>query len=282
MLTHDMEDAVSGRELGHYPLSIATSLAIEGMTHLHPDTKTPSTFDVSKYDVFLVNIDTLIRNLFGSVSRETRGWLKVEMLAYTIAEEMQSILEVFKTISPTTEVVFYHTPYINIERSFPNAKLRIASKNQQLLRQMSDEVIVELGALQPFTTLKSVDTNHSNALILTHKPLDLIRSRRYRRLVLIESHTGVLKDIASWWTKLHRCKVKNMPFNEFTLQLYGDNQYFNTQPIKYKRLIEDLAETQRWSSDTTTSRIRMGISGIREKELRDPLMSLLTYSSEIT
>ena len=83
-------DLMSSRTIGQFPLSIATSLAMEAAFGIYPDrpeTKEP----ILKYDTLWVNVRTIFRNIMGSLEKEFADRVTPPMLANTLNEEMMFI-----------------------------------------------------------------------------------------------------------------------------------------------------------------------------------------------
>lgn len=278
----DTHDAISAREVGHYPISIGTSRSLEGLSGANPEIPVQRGYDLKRFAVFLVNVDTLVRNFVASLEKSVVITLSPEDMAEAVATEMDDIKDIISSVSPTTEVHYYHTPYMQLTRMFPHAHYKKLPPSQLLYRGIADEVLAVLAMMRPYITLTRLRWEHTSATVLTHKPADLLLGRTFSQLILLESHTGRVKSERQWWTKLNRCQVEKMPFNGFTYQIYGDNLYLATQPIKLKKAVEDLAKLHRWDHDTTTSRIRMGISGLKDKELRDRLTPFLEFKLDVT
>jgi hypothetical protein len=109
--------------------------------------------------------------------------------------------------------------------------------------------------------------HHPASLIVTHFPVDLFGRYRFNQLDLLESHTGKIKPPAQWNTKLSakREETDMLPFNPFTLQVFGDNQQFVHQLPRVKEAVVETAKATGWSSVTTMEKIRMTL----EKQVKD-------------
>src|SRR5690606_9561418 len=89
-----------------------------------------------------------------------------------------------------------------------------------------------------------IEGKFQDTMLLTHIPVDLLSADRFSKLVLLESHTGAIKPHLSWYTKLTNGKeLFRMPFNRFTLQVFGDNGvHFAPMPMKMKQAVKDISE----------------------------------------
>ena len=82
--------ALSGREKGQLPISIATSLALEGAFGIledHPNVNPP----IHRFEALYINLRTLLRNIAGSVDADTNAVLTAEDLSATLVNELQII-----------------------------------------------------------------------------------------------------------------------------------------------------------------------------------------------
>jgi hypothetical protein len=94
----------------------------------------------------------------------------------------------------------------------------------------------------------------------------------------LESHTGAIKNPAEWNTKLTggAKELSNIPFNRFTLQLFGDNGHmFLSGPLRLREIVLGIAKRDHWTSVTTSERVSFGIRNIPNDIDRGSLMKLL-------
>ena len=98
---------------------------------------------------------------------------------------------------------------------------------------------------------------------MTHYAYDLLSNKDFKTLDLLESHTGVLKSKALWYTKFsdHKDSVR-IPFNELFLQVFGDSTIFHPHDRKLRLEILAIADKYNWSFATTKDRIHLGLSMI--------------------
>ena len=61
-----MNNQYINREQGKYPISIATSLAMEGLFGIHDNIPPQSSLPVTNCDAVAVNARTIVRNILGS------------------------------------------------------------------------------------------------------------------------------------------------------------------------------------------------------------------------
>lgn len=246
----------SQREVGStIPVSIPTAAALESITEWPQS--------------LWINTRTLMRNLLSSMETTTRDELRALDIYAVIKIEMDIITKVVEELSrQSTSLVFYCCNYSDLTSQLPNAKMRaIRTTLQEHLVKLENDVLKSLlkdGGVREFKT--KIDGKDADALILTHHCLDLLWANTFRRLRLLESHTGNIKTKTQWYTKLTNGKeLPEMPFNKFTLQVYGDNNVVLSQSDRSMRsMVTEMASKNRWSSVTTLDKIRFNINGLKD------------------
>ena len=271
---------ISNRAVGEIPLSISTSLAIESITGMAEgsDPKNPT---VLKFKELWVNVRTLFRNVYGSISTDNRTQVDPELYGETMYNEMDVIRSVIGSVTNNTvKVVFYLPSYESIKRRFPNARWVGTSTPKQAF-----DFNTEINAINHFNALITEDDvinidvdlpgNGAKALLLTHYPIDLLSRYKFSGLALLESHTGTIKPPILWYTKLRNGRdLKVIPFDKMTLQLFGDSAMFSPMPIKIRRHLIAIGEKCKWSPATTKEYILKCIKDERDPVLEKFIMDL--------
>lgn len=274
--------AVDGREKGAFPISVATSLAVESACGVYPDRPvTPAPLTNVKEVWF--NVRTLLRNLLGSINPDFRDQIFPPHLLPALVEEM-GIIEsaVLKGSNGNCRAVFYNADYTSIARKFPKASVKIARTARQLQHHLLDEKTIRLlleesGPADIRSFNFEITGNHPESFIVTHLPIDLLSKYSFKRLELLESHTGAIKAWPQWNSKLTNGReLLNIPFNQFSLQVFGDNgNHFSPQSLQLRREVTALAEEDRWTSVSTEARIRESLSKVKDATARTLLLSML-------
>jgi hypothetical protein len=279
------------RATSAFPLSIATSFALESMFEgpnppFDPTREKPPAIDPHQYQAFWINVATIYRNLLDSVSstEERNKLLPGDILDFLIYE-LETIKDVVNHFTQgRLPVVFYHSRYEGMKSAHPWAKLRIPSTTKQLRdRDIRDAVLTPLiknhtkdFQLRIFKRALETTEVRQKVLILTHYAYDLLSSRKFDDLHLLESHTGLLKKHASFYTKLSNSKdLVRIPFNMCTIQVFGDSQTFFGFPPEVKHDILQLSELAKWNAMTTSDRVRLGISTLKDRLTADILIKML-------
>ena len=287
MQSNEIPDELQHREVtqGKYPVSIGTSIAFEtlfGISDLIPPTN-PLPF--TKYGYVIINIRTLIRNLYGAVAKELKVEYPVARYLEKIMEEIAKIPAILENQSgDRLEPIYYIPSYRSLKRDFPNAMLRqIGNKaygrqHQEAVEQyciaqltaktINDELPIHLTDIK----LPEVD---KPAILMTHQPIDLLSYTNTRDVDLIESHTGVIKDRYKWYTKLNGKGLESIPFASWSLQFFGDGKLFAGHPPKYRKAVIDFATANKWNQTTSTDLIRMQLRRFPDPDIAKALKLLL-------
>lgn len=246
---HVVNQLLQERPQSGFPLSIGTSLALETVFEPTQDVfdqtrQIPDKPDPSIYSDYLVNVSTLLRNIVTSIPyQDIRKCSKLDVYS-VLMEEVDYMRTLFSM--EDKHLHFYTHTYAYPNQTYPD-KLRKATTEQQLFLFSLIEYCVKRFNKEesPITFSKDVSLSPtSSTLILTHVPWDLLSHGRFRRLDLLESHTGVIKTRKSWNTKYFKLKDKDMsflPFMEYLLTTFGCNTMFKPSAMQERiNLYENL------------------------------------------
>lgn len=274
------EIALETRTKGKFPISIATSLAVEGLFGVMDD-KPEIKPQWKGVNNLLINARTLFRNLIGSIPKDNHVHLTPEDYAEGLIEEMEIIRNIVKDLSNgTIKTDYYVCTYNNLTGLYPRAIFKEAKSSNALFyaaleNSTMDQVFIKLGAENPFIAKYDVSilNDVKVTLLVTHYPFDLLQVRKATRLGLLESHTGLVKGKLKWNTKLHDGKnLPRIPFDIMTIQLFGDSGgLFSPYPIDIRRKVIAVAEKYEWHTGTTRDRIMQCIQ-LAAKENHDPVL----------
>lgn len=259
-----------------FPLSIGTSLAFESLFDgplpaYDPNRIIPNKINIKDYDSFYVNVSTLFRNFLSSIKVHPDK-LNTTLVTDVILEEMEIIEEVVKNNS-NVDLFFYLNDFLNIEKEFTLGIIREDIKNPSVNSKSNLEftfkkylinkknILINKHYLKPDKKRKS--------LLLSHYAIDLLDYKKFNKLSLLESNTGILKNSNIFYTKLYNGKeLVSIPFNKMFLQLFGDNTIFKPYGIKIKKELLDISAKQNWNQLTTNDRIMLSIKLFGSEELK--------------
>lgn len=272
----------SERATGYFPLSIATSLAIEGAVGIHPDH--PVGPKVMKdFTGHWVNVKTLFRNYYEAIGKENIPDVKIVDLIDSFRHELDAYRDVSQDQGQHKfQTVLYCPDYLGLQTRFPHAILRTDNTPNQVLFSKSMTTVLgqiiknekELIRLYP---LKITEPQPTNTLMLTHYAYDLT-TKVFENLSLLESHTGAIKDKSRWYTKFYNGKELPMiPFREAFISIFGDNQLFRPIGSAYRRTLVDLGKEYNWSFATSRDKINYGLNSLKDKFLAENLRMYLKH-----
>lgn len=268
-------NTADGRALGFFPLSIATSLAIESAVGIHPDLPKPRSMPIRQFKEVWINVRTLYRNIMGAIPKDVAATIDFMSVAQIMVEEMAFIPDVLHEYSGNpVKVIYYLNNQNEIEKKYPEAEIRKDStpKQQQFAQLLEDVLTVILKELPERIMVVNdrLPGSISDCLIITHVVYDLLSEKNFGSLTLLESHTGRIKPKALWYTKYYSGKELSMiPFTEELLQVFGDTDLFHPLDKNLRAAIIEVATRRNWSSVTTRARILDGID-----ELKNPAFIL--------
>lgn len=274
------------RVKGYFPISIGTSLAIEGLFGFEVEegeiiSKSDSP-PILTVDALWLNVNTLFRNYINAFEGHTYLSVDPFQLVTYFIQEAKQLEDLLRIDAPSLKVSFYYCHYRDTKKRYPNATLREPRTQRQVeyesVRSSSMKFILDRqtrGEL-PFhidVFPHRLDKRDSgNVLVLTNNVLDLLAQRTTPSLKLLESHTGLIKPKTEWNSKYNNGKqYPHFPFIEQLLPILGDSEVFHPQGIKVRRAILTMAEENRWTVITTVDKIRYNISRLPESEEKTTL-----------
>ena len=281
---------LSQRTMSAFPVSIGTSLALESIDKGPNDSYDkerviPNTVDTNKYSQLWVNLYTLFRNIYQSVPTYARDGIDPADYKETLLQEIDIIQEFIKrhTVG-SMSCVFYASDYSGLQRKHPHAKLKIDHTDKQ--KVYTDTMLKVVSAVFKHYTKEDKTIRHFklglepdkpvNALIMTHYPYDFLSGDKFRSLDLLESHTGILKPKSLWYTKLtNGNSLVTIPFNQMTLQVFGDGQTFLGLNKDVREQVVRISEQYQWNPLTTKDRVRLGISTMKDAFTKTILLDML-------
>lgn len=287
MQSNNVPDQLEGVEVtqGKYMLSIGTSLAFETLFGINDNITPTNPLPFTKYRYVLINIRTLIRNVYGAVAKELKSeWVAARYLA-KVLDEIQIIPFLLENQSGgTVKAAFYLPSYKSVKKEYPNAVIRevttraVHAQHYEAVEQFCIAHITSK-ALKQELHVTLIDTSlprmESRAAIITHMPIDLLTYRHSDLVDLVETHTGVIKPRNLWYTKLKGSNLERIPFDDWSIQWFGDGKTFTPYPPKYKKAVIELATEKKWNQSTTPRLIKVQLKYIPDTVIREALSKLM-------
>jgi hypothetical protein len=275
---------ISDRALGQYPISIATSLALESACGIHPDIPVKSP-PILKYDELWINIRTLYRNIIGAVDKSDLLSIRPPLLATTLLNEMEMIEDIINSCTANkVKVIFYYSDYKDLEAKFKLGVARMdntdAQKEYTVIHNNTIKLLLKEHANDPTHDIRLFDlaikTEHSiRAMIITNYAIDLLSVKAFSHLSLLESHTGTIREKELWYRKYYNGKdLSQIPFNDVFIRVFGDSESFRPMVIGLRKEILEIASKYNWSSVTTREKLLYGINQMKDFYSKDVLKSM--------
>ena len=275
-----MSRILAERVISAYPVSVATSLALESLfpttaPSIDPDRIKPPVVDMKPFKQFYINIDTLYRNIVGACKREDAIRLHPIEIAECIAQELELIESLLLNEGRgQCKLVPYMSDYEFNNRNYPHAIFKgISTDSQKQYAQMllaTKQTIKRNYLVKDLLSFKcKLEGKHIPTLLLSHCAFDLVSSKVFSSLQLIESHTGILKGPYQWYTKYTDGKnLPMIPFTEGFLQIFGDSEHFRVWPHKAREIIKNIATQNNWTQLTTAAKYRTNLQTIPDPALK--------------
>lgn len=279
------------------PVSIGTATAIEVMLS-KPGWLNFSEILLKKYniDAVYINLGTLVRNIINSIDSTKYNIIQQSATAFDLKEPrdklrrlergqanilhrqlcnvLQEEVELIKTtLSPHVKhICFYTSEYKQFDLYYPSAKLRYGRDGNPTPLQCTHKDLIDT-TVKLYSMLdrdvrvfknKIIGYQPYKTMILTHYAYDLLSADLFRELVLIESFTGKVKENTDFVTKLGDGKLKVIPFNEATIQIFGDGEFFLSQGTKFKQFVLKVAIERKWHNRTSLSKIQTDLKRYKE------------------
>lgn len=280
-----MSAILDDREMGSIPISIATSLAIDGLYNRHPELKKSSKLPALKAKVIYINARTLFRNIVGAIGdREKSFQVSPRDYGEELLREFDEIKSCLAQEEHPLEAVLYLPTYHDLDKFYGKGNLRpvvtdIAIHKNKLENNTLDYIYKQFKDvdIKPFieTNVTIKCSKHGPIFLLSHLPLDLLNIENASDVYLVESHTGKVKGRELWYTKFNIDKVPTIPFNKGTLLFFGDSGgMFKPQPSKARKRFIEISNKRKWNAYTTKDRLFLGFELDKEPFILKTLREL--------
>lgn len=295
----DLNDVLGALVPGQLPVAIGTSFAIESSLGIldkdNFDTnKNPSVISVNRNEVIKAknkppisnvreiwfNIRTIFRNIHNALDGKIKDTLTPQLALDVVMNEMSMIVNIYQQyVGNSVKIHFYVCSYQGMGSLFPSALIKDIKTDKQ--KHYNDlEQHVAFYAINKMSNIKKFDVKikgmYPSTMIITHLPVDLLWKNSFESLLLLESHTGTIRKHPEWNKKLTNGKdMPFMPFNYFTIQVFGDNGHFFKPFVQgIKNQVVELATKRNWTAVTTKDKIIADIKTLRDLPVRNFLLEV--------
>lgn len=278
MTKQELSSIITDRTTTSFGVSIGTGLLLESLftpttERYDPDRVIPPHVDPFKYHHYCINVYTLMRNLLNSLKvTVTLGEVDTKVLAELVVEEILTEIRILQSLASSVELpedwlVVYIPTYVKLVQQFNVNKDTKLKQIQNMLATFQlyspylDRITLSNVIKLNGNKLPSI---YYNSLITTHFTLDLLNSNY---LTLIESHTGILKDSHTWYTKYHpvgKEDLSRLPMSDIVLYILGDHTLVRGLGITVKKELLRVAEDKNWTYRTTRDKI---VSNLKDNEV---------------
>ena len=278
MTKQELSSIISDRTTTSFGVSIGTGLLLESLftpttERYDPDRVIPPHVDPFKYHHYCINVYTLMRNLLNSIKvTVTLREVDTKVLAELVVEEILTEIRILQSLASSVELpedwlVVYIPTYVKLVQQFNvNKDIKLKQIQNMLATFQLYSPYLDRITLSNVIKLSSnkLPTIYNNSLITTHFTLDLLNSNY---LTLIESHTGILKDNHTWYTKYHpvgKEDLSRLPMSDIVLYILGDHTLVRGLGITVKKELLRVAEDKNWTYRTTRDKI---VSNLKDNEI---------------
>lgn len=265
-------ESLFDRTISGFPLSVGTSLAMESiftpqMTPIDPDRDPPQQVDLKHYSEIWISVHTLLRNIFAAASKEAVLRASTNELYMVLHNEISVIEQLFRIEGMgRCKPIFYFLSYDSVYKGKISSYIEGRPDTSQSAAAFTAHVVQVLKMFQQRNpdVLQLGDIEFkpthglTSAMVLTHSPLDLGSCKHFRKLDLLESHTGKLKPRTQWNTKYYpipQGDMSRLPWHRKLHWIFGDKVIIKPMEMKLRRQILQLAEDQHWTAVTTMPKI---------------------------
>lgn len=276
------------RATSSFPLSIGTGLAFESlmdgtMPAYDPAREVPDRINLNNYQELWVNVETLHRNMMGSMPSQVHASVNPDHVVEELVEEKDIIASLVRdATNDRVRVVFYHNDKSSLAKHHPHATVRKPHTDKQLFAKHMEERVIhtflkelrdDANVVKHARLIKPM--NKPRALVLTHQAYDLLSYKAFDEFDLLESHTGLLKNKSAWYTKFNEKNLVRIPFNVCTLQVFGDSISFQPFAQTVRKELVELAEHHKWTPMTTDERMVLCFSLLKDVFLGQTLKAMM-------
>lgn len=229
--------------------------------------------------VIFVNLKTLLRNALRAFDDRDN----LADTANTIKERLESDIMLFKHYmrnSHNSDVIIYDVNYDNLRRDGLTKYVEARTDKQVAFVDAFDAAyeltkgFIDQHFKKQFTNMQPNEIQ--KAYIMTNYAIDLLGSKSFHELKVLESFTGNIKTFSEFNHKLNipKDEREHIPLTESTLRIFGDGELFASQPKAVREKVIEIAHKSNWTPLTTESRVRFSINRY-DKPLDDALSNMV-------
>lgn len=270
-----MDKVFEDRTISSFGVSIGTGIMLESVfktTTPRYDEKReiPTHVNIDMYKYHIYNAATLARNILSSVKEKDKlEILKRRDFIPTLLNEISTLNALY--VNTKCAMVLFIPEYKHVLERINHGK----SPAGDII--LAHSILSEVNKLPKTLEMQSLRDTYKlprvegPVLITSHACMDLLNKNV--DMIMLESHTGKIKNKYEWYTKYHNIGSKPMqvfPFMEELLYVLGDGAYVYHMPVSLRTQLHTVAVECNWTFRTTRDKI---LTDIRHKcpEIHDLL-----------
>jgi len=214
-----------------------------------------------KGKIYYLNIKTLYRNYINCLSGKTDDKVRLLKNKSLLNKVYDGFIEDTKIvvdaiINMGMEPVLYNPDYKEVTKFYNKRYNNFKSYDDFTGVKYFILITEERAIFKVMELFKGVvkKTTHKlpyfkDMFITSHIGLDLLNYVNKRDVILLESHTGVMKKYDMWYTKYHKIGKLPMnvfPFTELLYVILGDDNFIRPLNIKIRKEIHKVAINNGW------------------------------------
>ena len=233
---------LSNRTMSGFPVSIGTGMALETLftpiQAVYDESREfESIPDLSIYTKFVFNASTLLRNIINSTSADPATLDRKEV--YTaLLNEIEFLSQFFEINQLDADIYVNTHKYVKTIYESKNVLRKATTTKQVVVDSLMSYCLDRLKKEDDITEFtKDIRYGKEDSVLLfSHIPFDLLSYPNFRKLDLLESHTGKVKTRKEWNTKYFPVPGKDMsilPLMEYLLcEVFGDHVMFKPSSLQ--------------------------------------------------
>lgn len=280
------------RTISGFPLSVGTGLAMESIFNpqfvpIDPDRNAPPKVKLEDYTEIWINVHTLVRNIAAAADKFVLKTATTQEFLSVLVSEMDVIKTLFAVEGMGRCVpVFYISSYDSVYKGKISKYVKGREDGSEFGRRLANIMHdieknlkrVRLDSIRTFDLELKPTNMLTSAIIITSNPVDLVSYKNFRRLDLLESHTGKLKPRTQWSSKYHplgNSDMSRLPWHPKLHWVFGDRSVVQPMDIKIRKAVYSLAEQCGWHAATTIAKVNQDIQlFVKEPMLQQMLLGL--------
>ena len=237
----------------------------------------PQRINLTEYTDFYINVETLFRNMYSSIDASEAERIADHVYADYIITEIDVIKSLMQIEGQgICELLFYTSSQAKILKKVTDTKLaeiKTPTTSKQMIYNTLKIATLEilkkrLPEIKHFNDSLTLAPTNKKVLIFTHNALDLLSYGKFAKFDLLESHTGVIKNKLTFYTKYasHSAltPLPPIPFCSKLLVIFGDKDHVKMSVKSAREQVIALAIKCGWSPLTTLAKLDYDIDKIKD------------------